>query len=232
MALDTLRKNLTKFGDSQFDCEDLKIASSMTYFLPVSVLNQLRRDWAQAMEDEIVRATVKDKPAKADKEYPYPEKTLKFTGNVLNRYARSFYKRHGVLKIEDAAEGGANLEGEVVMTTKHCLKYQLGRCAKFPITPDPALKIPQGEKEPFYLSDGKRLFLLKFDCAKCVMEVILTDKKPAKQFEKSYRDGILNTDLKRDAPHGQKNRGGVYEKARSNASKTVRHRGRNDRPDR
>jgi putative protease len=85
---------------------------------------------------------------------------------VLNQKAAAFYRRHGVTKLETAAESGLDLRGHRVMTTRYCLKYELGMCPKEP-NPRPA-------KEPLMLvdEDGKRLEL-RFDCARCEMQVYL-----------------------------------------------------------
>ena len=97
--------------------------------------------------------------------YPYPETELSYLGNVLNEKAAAFYRRHGVMKIEPAAESGLDMQGRKVMTTRYCLKYQLEACPR------------EGKKallrEPLTLvgEDGHRL-RLTFDCEACVMNVI------------------------------------------------------------
>jgi putative protease len=97
---------------------------------------------------------------------PYPEKDLSYLGNVLNRHAESFYRRHGVTHIEPAAESGMNLRGRKVMTTRYCLKHQLGSC------PKTGKETPY--QEPLFLVDeeGHRLEL-RFDCEGCRMEIFL-----------------------------------------------------------
>ncbi len=96
---------------------------------------------------------------------PYPVRELTYLGNVLNRRAAAFYRRHGVTKIEPAAEAGLDLHGRTVMTTKYCVKYQLGHC--------PREGQPPLQNEPLTLvaENGQRL-RLKFECKACVMEVI------------------------------------------------------------
>lgn len=46
--------------------------------------------------------------------------------------AREFYARHGVTSIESAAESGLDLAGKRVMTTKYCIKHQMGWCKTYP----------------------------------------------------------------------------------------------------
>jgi putative protease len=78
---------------------------------------------------------------------------------VLNAKAEAFYRRHGVERIERAAESGLDLTGRRVMTTRYCIREQLGLCGA-------------GVAEPLTLIDdeGRRLEL-RFDCDRCAMEV-------------------------------------------------------------
>ena len=58
----------------------------------------------------------------------FPATKLSYLANVLNQKAAAFYRRHGVVDIEPAAESGLDLAGHTVMTTRYCLKYELGLC--------------------------------------------------------------------------------------------------------
>ena len=98
------------------------------YFLPVSRLNAAKRE----LVEQLVRVRQANRPRLAGgvqkNTVPYPEKHLTYLGNVLNEKARSFYQRHGVESIAPAAESGLDLSGQVVMTTKYCLRKELGLC--------------------------------------------------------------------------------------------------------
>ena len=91
---------------------------------------------------------------------PYPAKQLFYTGNVLNRQAAAFYRRHGVTDIAPAAESGLDMHGKRVMRTRYCIKHQLGYCPRLDGAPP--------LQEPLYLVDenGHR-YRLRFDCAAC-----------------------------------------------------------------
>jgi hypothetical protein len=101
---------------------------------------------------------------------PFPERELSFLGNVLNQKAASFYRRHGVERIEPAAESGLDMHGRKVMTTRSCIKYEMGLCPREP--GDPSRSCPA---EPWLLVDdeGRRL-RLDFRCQQrdCVMEIV------------------------------------------------------------
>jgi putative protease len=58
------------------------------------------------------------------------------------------------------------MAGRKVMTTKHCIKYELGGC--------PHQKRPISFDEPLYLVDEDGLRLrLAFNCRDCLMDVYL-----------------------------------------------------------
>ena len=99
---------------------------------------------------------------------PYPEKHLTYLGNALNEKARAFYRRHGVESITPAAESGVDLSGQVVMTTKYCLRKELGLCRRDGSEP----------AEPLMLEDEDgRQFELRFRCGSCGMEIFLGRKE-------------------------------------------------------
>jgi putative protease len=159
-----LERQLTRLGNSEFVCDKLKIDLSQVYFLPVSVLNALRRDLVVEMLAERKRNYPRWVAEIVPNEVPYPDNELTFLGNVLNHKAEAFYRRHGIEKIEPAAESGLEMAGRKVMTTKHCLKYELGGC--------PHQDRPIQLDEPLYLVDEDDLRLrLAFNCRDCLMNV-------------------------------------------------------------
>jgi len=162
-ALATIHRQLAKTGATAFACTDISAQMQPVPFVPVAALNALRRDVLDALTKQraehrprAARAIVKDNT-------PYPEKELSYLGNVLNRHAEAFYRRHGVTPIEPAAESGLDLQGRKVMTTRYCLKYQLDLC---PASGAPALD------EPLILLDEQgNWFELHFNCQACEMEL-------------------------------------------------------------
>ena len=94
-----------------FACSDLDIAWQEVYFVPLSILNDLRR---RTLE-QLAAARAENRPAlkrtRRRNSVPYPEKKLSYLGNVLNEKAHAFYQRHGVTHIETAAESGLNMRG-------------------------------------------------------------------------------------------------------------------------
>jgi len=170
-ALETLERQLTRLGDSEFMCDNLEINTSVPFFLPVSTLNALRRDLVTKLQDERSRNFPRITGGAIQNKFPYPETKLNFLGNVLNKQAEAFYRRHGVNEIDPAAESGIDMDGRRVMTTKHCLKYELGGCHY--------QDQPRHFDEPLYLvaEDGLRL-RLAFNCRDCLMEVYFDQTNP------------------------------------------------------
>ena len=166
-ALDTVRKQFSKLGDTEFICSKVDIAMPEIIFIPVGQLNKMRRAIIEKLRNERETQYVRNEYFLARNNVPYISNILSFEGNVLNRKAESFYRRHGVEKIESAAESGVDLHDRKVMTTKLCLKYEAGLCRRYKLD-----QTPRSIKEPLYLLDeaGKR-YKLKFDCESCVMEI-------------------------------------------------------------
>ena len=100
--------------------------------------------------------------------HPYPEKELNYSGNVVNSYARRFFERHGSQILQAGYEQIESKPGDVVMTTKYCLRYELGDCLK-----ERAPKEKQLPAKLFLENNGKRL-ALEFDCHRCEMKIKLT----------------------------------------------------------
>jgi putative protease len=109
---------------------------------------------------------------------PFPSAKLIYLANVLNQKAVAFYRRHGVGDIEPAAESGLDLAGRTVMTTRYCLKYELGLCPReLGHSPRESTEAEESTRppEPWFLVDdeGRRL-RLRFCCEQshCVMEIV------------------------------------------------------------
>jgi putative protease len=167
-ALATTRRQLMKTGNTIYTCSEVIVETAAVPFLPVSVLNGLRREVLDALTVARKERRPRPKGAVAVNDAPYPEQELCYLGNVLNAKAETFFRRHGVVRIESAAESGLDLRGRNVMTTRYCLKHQLGLC--------PTRGAAEFPTEPLYLVDdeGNRL-RLHFDCARCEMEIILDE---------------------------------------------------------
>ncbi|MCR5036301.1 MAG: U32 family peptidase [Bacteroidales bacterium] len=179
-SLENIRTKLSQWGDTKFTIESVDIDFKEIYFIPNSVLGELKRQLVVKLEETLVKRHFDCSEAEwrnhrhlNDSEQNFSgdfSTTLRFArndglsylGNVTNSLSRQFYENHGVTHIDDGLEKSMP-EGEiVVMTTKHCIRYANGMCAKE--TGKPAT--------PLFISNDCGRFRLDFDCKNCLMKVI------------------------------------------------------------
>jgi putative protease len=170
-ALDKLRDQLSRLGDTIFEPIDVVVNLERPWFVPASILNALRRDAVAALEaaraaawQRLPRATPVEPPA------TYPEDTLTYLANVFNHKARDFYAKHGVKLIAAAYEAHEE-DGEVsLMITKHCVRWSMSLCPK----QAKGVTGVQGtiRAEPLTLINGNEKLGLRFDCKPCEMHVV------------------------------------------------------------
>jgi putative protease len=165
-----LERQLAKLGASEFRASRVDLDLPRMPHVPLATLNGLRR----GMVEELRRQRARLRPVRVVTHEPnsalFDEPELSFLGNVLNQKAASFYRRHGVEGIEPAAESGLDMHGRRVMTTRTCIKYEMGLCPREP--GDQSRRCPA---EPWFLVDdeGRRLRLdFRCDERSCVMEIV------------------------------------------------------------
>jgi putative protease len=165
-AEETIRRQLTKLGDSIFVSEKLGISWSRPYFIPVSVCNKMRREAVSLLYEERSRRFPRRNMNIIPNDVSYPSAHLDYSANVANKKSETFYRRHRVKIIEPAFELLQN-ERAAVMTMKHCLRFQFGLCTG------------QGtaDADLFFLQDGKNKYRLEFDCSACQMKIFFEEKK-------------------------------------------------------
>ncbi len=162
---ETITHQLTKSGDTPFFVSGIETNGTEKFFFQASVLNAMRRDLLDRIT-EARKGKNRNQNINEPNNFPYPDKEIGYEGNISNRLARQFYERHGVENPEMAFEKQSDPYGKTVMTTKHCLKFQMGFCPKY------GGQRPLNFREPFSLSDGKNELKLDFDCLQCIMKVI------------------------------------------------------------
>ena len=89
-ALKTLKRQLTRLGDSEFVGDELVIDLTEAYFLPVSTLNALRRDLVIKLREERAKNFPRLTGGVIKNKVPYPATKLDFLGNVLNTVLKPF----------------------------------------------------------------------------------------------------------------------------------------------
>jgi putative protease len=176
-AENSLRDNLSKLGNTDFTAEEIYIQTTQNWFVPASVINNLRRDAIEQLQ--LARqAAHQRQPRRKAAEPPaiFPEDTLSYLANVYNQKARTFYEKHGVKLIASAYEANKELGEVPLMITKHCLRFSHGLCPK----EAKGVIGVQGTvtAEPMTLINGNDRFTLKFDCKPCEMHVMGSIRKP------------------------------------------------------
>jgi collagenase-like PrtC family protease len=155
---------LKKSGESDFLIKNIQIKTEKIPFLPVSEINKIRCDLLEKLISERLKQynleMLNNYRLKSDLNVRYPQKEFDYRGNVLNKYAKHFYEKHGCKIIEPALESQAITSLKTprcAMITKHCLKYAFNMCKS---------------KKNLYLTDEKnKKYKLKFNCKECNMEI-------------------------------------------------------------
>jgi putative protease len=157
-----IKKQLSRLGKTIFEPNEIKIALSKNFFLPASILNDLRRRAAENLLNLRI-SSYKISPVHIQKtDIPYPYKKIDFRHNVSNKLACKFYKRHGVEEIENSFETSGTNINRPLMTTKLCLRRENSLCTK---EKNKNIKF----QEPFYIADENTKYRLEFDCKNCWM---------------------------------------------------------------
>ena len=171
-ALENIRTKLSQWGDTKFTVNDIEIKFNDVYFIPASILGEMKRQLVTELENTLIENHRAARPVGTRRDVgtwraasmppDYPQSDLSYLGNVTNALARQFYENHGVTHIDDGMEKTMP-EGEtVVMTTKHCIRYANGLCSK-----------EIGKPATFlYLTNERGRFRLDFDCKNCCMKVV------------------------------------------------------------
>lgn len=150
-------QQLAKLGDTEFCPSSITMEWTTPLHLSAAQVNALRRQLAENLAAARALARPTQERRFIANNAPFPATKLPYLANVLNQKAAAFYRRHGVIDIEPAAESGLDLAGRTVMTTRYCLKYELGLC---PRGNDPNTENTEDtEKETARIQDPKTPFL-------------------------------------------------------------------------
>ena len=161
---------LTKLGGTPYTCRQVSMSDDFNFFIPGSLLAQMRRKTLGEMEQAGVGIALKteaagvDVAASSDCAAP-PSYQKPFLYNISNSIARQFYQQQGLEAAEKAFELQQPAAEPLIMQCRYCLRHALGFCVKH------GGRRPEW-REPLSLrlGDGRR-FRLEFDCTHCQMNV-------------------------------------------------------------
>lgn len=160
--IENLKNQLVKTSESEFVVADIEISLEKTPFIPVSKINEIRRNLLEKFSEERQKSYSREEVIRSEYPQPYFVGEVDYSANVMNKSAKEFYEKRDVVVKEMALETGLSALGKKVMTTKHCILYSLGKCKK-----------ETKETGRFFLLDEKgRRYALNFDCKNCRMEII------------------------------------------------------------
>lgn len=168
-AKETIITQLSKLGGTPFETSNITIETRQQYFLPASMLNELRRKAVEELETKRITANRPTDTILALDDIPYFQTSVDGRANIVNDKAEAFYRRHGVTTIERGPDQpGIEFKDDFpLMTTKYCLRYELGQCLMHKcnktVSPDYASDL-------FLYNNGNK-FRLSFDCKKCEMQI-------------------------------------------------------------
>lgn len=164
-VLRTFRTQLAKSGGTIFRVAEVTVApagSGPLPFVPVSVLNELRREGLERLLALRLSRRPEPRAVCEDRQAVYPVESLGGEANVTNALAEAFYRSHGVKHIEPGYDLLPSLTGVRVMTASYCLRRETGRC----------LREHPADAGPWFLVRGVRRYRLEFDCAACRMSLV------------------------------------------------------------
>lgn len=164
-SMENLRKGLTKTGNTIYNVKEVNIATSKPFFLPNSKINEMKRQLIEAIDKERESKFKRNELKLQNNNSPYPDKTIDFRGNVTNKFAENFYKKHGANVIEAGFEMLKNASEKRLMTTKYCLRYEMNAC------PKNDKNIDKFWNSEVFLENSETLLHLGFDCKNCVMHI-------------------------------------------------------------
>jgi putative protease len=160
---------LTKMGGTAFNVAHTNLLIHESLFFPAKELNELRRQAIALHIENRVSSHPRPLPAKINTTNPYPENSLDYKGNSLNKLASQFYTRHDVKEVSPGFELLRNMQGKQVMANKHCILYSMDKCLKL----HPEMK----KHLPLTLHNNKDVYDLEFDCKACEMKVFIKSKQ-------------------------------------------------------
>ncbi len=171
---DNIVKQLSKLGNTIFECTDVELPDEFNYFIPSSILSDARRRIVEKLENRNKEIYEQARNIKSNcsnsmshtvqsNKQPNHYKHSCFY-NIANSTARRFYESKSMKGLSPAYEIVPVAEAPI-MQCRYCIKYALGYCTKQSTR-------KTYWKEPLFLllPDGRR-FRLSFDCKLCNMQI-------------------------------------------------------------
>ena len=158
-------RQLSKLGTTIYDCTNITIPDDFPWFVPSSLLAQMRRDPCTRVGDCSKTSHLSPQSVHLSPlTYKNPSRPP-YLLNASNTLAVEFYRQLGV-EASAFETQKKHREGEKLMQCRFCLRHALGYCV------NKGGRKPQW-KEPMFLRlpDGRK-FQLQFNCKRCEMYLL------------------------------------------------------------
>ena len=154
---ENFEKSLSKTSDLPYFVSKIDFKTEELPFLPVSKINELRREVLELLSEKILSKykTKKQKPITLAK-FPFEEGDYKL--NVHNSKVKEFYENCACEVLEDSFESEKKNKTYELMRTKHCLKRAFLGC--------------KSQDELFLVDEKGVKYPLKFECENCEMVIL------------------------------------------------------------
>lgn len=147
-------KQMEKTGESDFYARKVRVCSDLP-FIPISVVNELRRKLLDELMDERLKNYKRDVQKPLQHAF-FPKEKLDYKANIHNQTAKEFYENCGCEVCEMSLECSSCTQKCIeLMRTKHCLKFAFDMCGS--------------PKKLFLIDDKGKKYPLEFDCKNCEM---------------------------------------------------------------
>ncbi|MCR4560539.1 MAG: U32 family peptidase [Bacteroidales bacterium] len=165
-SLSNIEQNFKKTGEKFYVTEYSVVYETVVPFFPNSVIAELRRAMLESLSSMRIERFAAKPLDKPQGDVKYFRETGDYRMNVSNALAKQFYEKHGCKIVQPAFELLKKTSGLELMTTKYCIRRELGFC------PKTCKNVPPDWKtESFSLKNEYGVFTLKFDCKDCVMRI-------------------------------------------------------------
>ena len=128
---DNIVRQLSKLGGTPYECSGVEMPADFNYFIPSSLLADLRRQLVAALSGDgsrcVMPMTQENRPHDPRPQYVHP-----YLYNIANRLAADFYgvKEPTAFELNTPSHGRGQGEAPLLMQCRHCLQYAMGYCVK------------------------------------------------------------------------------------------------------
>ncbi len=172
-SLVVAEKQLKKSGGTLFAVESVSVQITPEVFFPAALFNELRRRGLENHQQMRVQRYQIERVKIEKNDFSWSAKEVDYRDNIANQKAEKFYLRHGASRIDRSSLRVTRTGNCALMTTRYCIKAQLGLCHK-------VRKQHGAPVAPLILTDKTGEYALEFDCEKCEMTVRIRKKSTDK----------------------------------------------------